>query len=615
MFEKKKITKAFAIFGFLLILGGIASLIGFREITMHFLIMTGLGVISIFPFIIVHLENLSEITKSRRVAKGAVSIITMIIVIAILLGVYGISSFNKEWRLDLTEDQIYSLSQQTYNVLNQLDEQKKYCLIVVVDTKDGFLPSMNMKQRNIANNVKQYLNNYEIYSNRVIIKYVNPYKDIPEMSLYELDQTNDLGALRISLINDEDYKKFLEQKVKDPNAAPKEPKDTTSQKLSQSMMVEEAPGPNFQYTRQMEITGFKVEEAVTKAIDLLLGSKQPQVYFLEGNGELSPNKELQFLNKIFEDSLFKIKTFRLHKVQLLSKEDDKNTEVINAIPKDCDILVIASPKVPYTPEQLNAIKAYFDNGGRGIVLADTPLQSVTKMEAVMGGISFKEDFEVTTDVNNISAILENYGVSYQSNPVMQIEPESGKPNFPRSQLRGHKITQPLIDSNYEVLFYFPGSLTKMEKLPEGINVDTLVAADAEAYQKSGDLKDSWTFTEGTDKKGPFDLGEMITKKCEGKDCKTQEMMIAVFSDSDFISDTFFRKIQTVLRPNIDLIKNTAAYMANAESKIAITPRKQQDRTIQMDKDTYNNLWVFTVIDIPLIILLFGIFLVFLRRQK
>ena len=618
MFDAKKITKVIGIFGLLLILGGFVALISYRELNIHFLIMVGLGVVSLFPFIFVSFEklgNLKKIRISRQLVKAFISIFVSFLIVVILVFLYLIASYKDDWRLDLTEDQIYSLSQQTYNVLNQLDENKKYCLIVAVDTKEGTLPSMSPKQRAISHNVKQYLANYEIYSDRVIVKYVNPYKDVPEMAAYALEQTTDLGALRISLINDEDYKKIKEEMAKNPGYIVKEPKDTTSQKLSQSMMVEEAPGKDFQYTRQMQITGFKVEEAITKAIDLLLGSRQPQIYFLEGNGELTPKKELVFLGKIFEDSLFKINYFRLRRVTGLDEKSDSAAEVKNTVPTDCDILFIASPKIPYSPEQIKAIKEYLNNGGRAVILADAPLKSVMKAEAVMGGYQFKEDFEVAKETNNLADILKEYGVEYTNNPVMEIDTQSNTPNTPTSILKSHKITEPLLKESMEVMLYFPGSLKKTEKVPEGINLTSLVSSKSEAYQKLGDMSTSWSFDEATDKKGPFDFADIITKKCEGENCKNPEMMIAVFSDADFISDDFFRRIRAVFKPNIDLIKNATAMMANAESKIAITPRKQQDRTIQMDKETYNNLWVFTVIDIPLLIFLLALFLVFYRRQK
>ena len=608
----KKITRIVGIFAIFLILAGFATWLGFREVNLYFLLMVGLGVILLFPFVFTHIEDLSEMIKTRSTEKGFISIIVAILVVIILLAAYGIARYNKDWRLDLTDDQLYSLSQQTYQILNQLDEKKKYCLIVVVDNPDGFAERMNGRQRYISHNMKQYLKNYEIYSDRVIVKYIDPDRDIPQLAEYELDQKADLGALRISLIKDEYYKKYLLEK--DKGKILKEGKDETSQKVAQGMMVEEAPGANFQYTRQMEITGFKVEEAITKAIDTLLGSKQPQIYFLEGNGEFSPDKEMRYLKKVFEDSLFKIKTFKLFRTQFQDPNQKEDSEAVkNYIPKDCDILIIANPRVPYSENQIKVINDYFERGGHGIILADTPLRMAYKAKAVMGGHKLEESFQYGKETNNVELILDKLGITYNSSPIMQIDKESNKPRFPNSNLRGHKITQPLIDKNLGVMLYFPGSLTKAEKLPDGVEINTLIATDSEAYQKVGDSEGNWNYVEDKDKKAAFDLGYMVTKKCDGDKCINPTGNIAVFSDSDFLADYFIG--QTNLVQHVDLIKNAAALMAKVESKIAISPRKEKDRLLDMDKETYNHLWAVTVIIIPLLMLLLGLILVYYRRQK
>jgi hypothetical protein len=64
--------------------------------------------------------------------------------------------------------------------------------------------------------------------------------------------------------------------------------------------------------------------------------------------------------------------------ELLAK-DSYDTKAINLlqkaeVPSDCTVLLVGGPKSDYAEPEVNAIKAYVENGGRAMILLDPPLK-------------------------------------------------------------------------------------------------------------------------------------------------------------------------------------------------------------------------------------------------
>ena len=111
-----------------------------------------------------------------------------------------------------------------------------------------------------------------------------------------------------------------------------------------------------------KLKGFKGEEQFTSAILGVVNPKVPKIYFSTGHGEHDPDGMDADGYSQLKDAL-KRDNLDVEKTTLLS----------GAVPADCDLLVIAGPKAPFTDPEKAALKAYLDKGGRALVLLDPVL--------------------------------------------------------------------------------------------------------------------------------------------------------------------------------------------------------------------------------------------------
>jgi hypothetical protein len=106
---------------------------------------------------------------------------------------------------------------------------------------------------------------------------------------------------------------------------------------------------------------------------------QRTVYFLQGHGEASwrenedPFRRVATFKKdVLEVSNFKVKTWGLTDGSSLR------------MPDDADVVVIAAPTKPISPEEVDAVKAYWERGGSLFVLVDPTSDPMTDLLASMG---------------------------------------------------------------------------------------------------------------------------------------------------------------------------------------------------------------------------------------
>lgn len=106
---------------------------------------------------------------------------------------------------------------------------------------------------------------------------------------------------------------------------------------------------------------------------------QRTVYFLQGHGEASwrENEDAfrrvaTFKKEVLEVSNFKVKTWGL--------TDGSSIRM----PEDADVVVIAAPAKPISPEEIDAVKAYWDQGGSLFLLVDPTSDPMTDLLGSLG---------------------------------------------------------------------------------------------------------------------------------------------------------------------------------------------------------------------------------------
>ncbi len=149
--------------------------------TITFLIV--LSISAIITIITVILERKSIITlfRMRFVHKAFFGILSLIIILAILVGLY-IISVNFPLRFDLTQNKSYTVSQQTMDILSRIDNP----LSIVVLRSPSSDPTSSDWRADLL------LEQYKRINKHIIVEYINPIEKPSAKSKYQMTQVGEI---------------------------------------------------------------------------------------------------------------------------------------------------------------------------------------------------------------------------------------------------------------------------------------------------------------------------------------------------------------------------------------------------------------------------------------
>lgn len=310
------------------------------------------------------------------------------------------------------------------------------------------------------------------------------------------------------------------------------------------------------------------EQTLTSAILNIITDEKPQVYFLTGHSE----------------ALSKLSTFN---VFLQNEINDVNTLdlITSEFPEKCDCLILTTPTSDYSELEKNKIVNYINNGGNILCLMD----------------GFSDDFV------NLKSILDLYGVSVSTDTVKESDTSktaSGDTRYIIPNMSYHKITEHLITDG---LLMFVNS-SKLD-LADDDKLDSLNVESTKIIESN----DTSYLASDSNTKGPFTLGAELSKKID--DDKTSKLII--YSNSKFAQDSATIGNQTVvpftIYSNKDLLLNTVAYLTEKDSSITI--RKNTNTVTYTATEKQNNIVLAIIFIIPILIILLGIIISFIRKRK
>jgi hypothetical protein len=106
-------------------------------------------------------------------------------------------------------------------------------------------------------------------------------------------------------------------------------------------------------------THFAGETAFTAALLDVTTAKRLSVYFLKGHGEHAPDNDDRVIGYTKFAGVLRQNYLRVDSLALVGT---------NAVPADCNLLIIAGPTTPIPAEELAKIEAYLNQGGRLLCL-------------------------------------------------------------------------------------------------------------------------------------------------------------------------------------------------------------------------------------------------------
>ena len=321
------------------------------------------------------------------------------------------------------------------------------------------------------------------------------------------------------------------------------------------------------------------EEEITGAIIRTLKGGERMACFVLGSGEHSIDSTERSgysgMKDLLEKNNYKTKTLKM-----LEKTE---------IPKDCTIVTVAGPKRDYIQPEVDALKAYVEGGGHAVFMLDPPLKfakdETDENDALIGvlaswGVTVDKDLVLdTSGVGQIFGLGPEFPLvtSYESHPIVSTMKETAT---------GFPITRSLEVKN--------GDKTTVEKLFSTTenSFATLNLASPEIKQSAGD------------KKGPLVLGAAGTYNGGGE----SKGRFVVIGSSGWCSNSFLR-----FNGNRDLMLNIYNWESSDEDLISIRPKEPEDRRLNMNERQVSMVMYFTLILIPMLIILAGVSVWWKRR--
>lgn len=465
-------------------------------------------------------------TRTARV--GGYSFVLSLVVLAILIAVNVLAEqLPASWtQLDISAAQLYSLTSDTKVVVTNLDQDVNIYWIVQAG------------QENTV--VEKLLDRYEELSDHITVLKRDP--DVyPTFAQQYTDETVTNNSL---VVESGDKSRYISY------------------------------DDIFQYdTDNYYATGsvsqvFDGEGQITSAIDYVVSTDLPQIYLLSGHGEAG-------LSQSFADALTRANYDTVADFSLLN---------VDAIPEDCDALLINAPTSDISEEELAMLRSYVQGGGKLLVFSGPQQDS---------------------DLPNLNALLADYGVTVTDGVV--VDPNRDyyaftAPYVLMPEIQDSDITAPLLDGSYHIIVPIAQGLTVGDTTAG--TVTPLLQTSGDSFSKAAGYAMSTYDKEDGDTDGPFTLAVSIEDSAAGG----RVLWVA----SDYLLDEQYNAFSS--GANLDFTMNGLSWMIGETDAVSIRTKSMDYNYLTISASSATWLKICMIGIIPVCFLLLGVDEV-LRRRK
>ena len=259
------------------------------------------------------MKKIFDSFKDKKFKYGGYATLMVAIVVALMLGV-NLLVDQVQFKADLTREKLYSLSDQTENMLEKLEQDVEIFPLYEIGGGNSI--------------VREILSKYERFSKRLKIEYIDPYRTPGFAQRYEKDGE----------IPGKDYIVVAS--------------GDRSTSISPFSLVNYASTGNPDDPYETQAQSLKVEQMITGAILNVTLDRNPVIYELQGHDEgVFPYEHQQQLEKENYDV------------------KDLNLMTVEKVPEDADILLVLAPKIDLTDREVEILREFlFERRGSALFI-------------------------------------------------------------------------------------------------------------------------------------------------------------------------------------------------------------------------------------------------------
>jgi gliding-associated putative ABC transporter substrate-binding component GldG len=487
---------------------------------------------------------------------------SILLVIGIILLVNFVAS-RFSFRLDYTEDQQYTLSKATRDILSQLSEP--------VTISAYFSEDLPPDIAKVRQDFRDMLVEYSSYSDGLIVyEFINP------SETQESEMKAQQSGIQPIMINVRERDQMKQQRA--------------------------YLGALVQMDDRKEVIPFiqpgaAMEYALSTNIKKLSVKDKPKIALLQGHGEVSLSSIPQLNNQL---SI-------LYTVQPVTLTDT------TGIPSDCKTLVVIAPKDTIPELHFNYIDQFLNRGGRlllAINTVDGNLSNGMGEKKYTGfedwlkqkGIEVEETFLIDASCSNVM-VRQQQGMFIMNTPV----------RFPYLPVVTNFTKHPITEGIESVVFPFvsPIKITSTD-------TSEIIMPLAVSSQKSGiqnaplyfDVMKQWTASDFSLSSLPVSV--LVEKKSQGN----SGYKMVVFSDGDFVVNGEGQNAQQLGEDNISLMSNSIDWLSDDTGLIELRTKGVTARPLDASlEDGTKTMLKYLNFLLPIIlVILYGVFRFQVKRK-
>lgn len=498
--------------------------------------------------------------KGKQFKQGSYSSVLIVIIIAIIVVVNMAASQIPAGyaQIDVTDNKMYSIGDQTKELLSGLDKDVEIYYICQDGSEDE--------------NITRMLKLYEDSSSHVSVTQIDPVMN-PQFTAQYTDA--DVPDNSIIVTSGDAYKYISYSDI----------------------YITEVDYTTYSY----QTTGYDGEGRVTSAIDYVTSDSLPKMYILEGHNEVEISSTVQ--DRISRENI------TTESLSLLTME---------SVPEDCDILLINSPQNDLSENEAQMIIDYLDQGGKVFMTSTYTDNDLTNLDTILAhyGLSRVEGIVVEGDSNYYYPRYPSYLVpdveshtitsSLRSDNRYVLLPSAQGISIGDAPRDGITVDELFTTSDAAYSKVNVTTNTTIEK-EEG-DIDGPFALGVAVSEPIEDSEDESASDESTaDAESASDESDGETEAAD----EDKEAQLVFVSTVGILDDTMN---SVVSDGNYDFFMNALSWMSKETSSVSIAEKSLTYSSLMVNAGSANMWGILLIAVVPLAVLCIGV-VVWVRRRR